>query len=82
MRRKLPPKDPDRRHSARIADFINSIGHSTMSRANTGRHPGPGAPPATTARRSPASACGNSPCADREIELAIAEANMMDTGEG
>ncbi len=25
MRRKLPPKDPDRRHSARIAEFINSI---------------------------------------------------------
>src|SRR6266487_5730347 len=24
----------------------------------------------------------SSPCADREIELAIAEANMMDTGEG
>jgi hypothetical protein len=28
MRRKLPPKDPDRRHSARIADFINAIGTS------------------------------------------------------
>ena len=26
MRRKLPPKDPDRRHSARIADFINAVG--------------------------------------------------------
>jgi hypothetical protein len=25
MRRKLPPKDPDRRHSARIANFINAI---------------------------------------------------------
>jgi hypothetical protein len=28
MRRKLPPKDPDRRHSARIADFINAIGQT------------------------------------------------------
>ncbi len=25
MRRNLPPKEPDRRHSARIADFINAI---------------------------------------------------------
>src|SRR5205085_10435364 len=31
MRRKLPPKDPDRRHSARIADFINAIGQRWFS---------------------------------------------------
>jgi hypothetical protein len=33
MRRKLPPKDPDRRHSARIADFINAIGQTRSSAA-------------------------------------------------
>jgi Zn-dependent alcohol dehydrogenase len=31
MRRKLPPKDPDRRHSVRIADFINAIGQTRSS---------------------------------------------------
>jgi hypothetical protein len=32
MRRKLPPKDPDRSHSARIADFINAMGHGQNQR--------------------------------------------------
>src|SRR6266498_2984470 len=37
MRRKLPPKDPDRRHSACIADFINSIGQTRSSRVSAPR---------------------------------------------